>query len=163
MDGAPVAGPSKPQMSKPKAPAQDDLLDVRGLATTRTTLTPRAQIDRVLAMEDSAVSRELEVERVLAAFKLNPYAILDFSPSAGAFPTLEEIKKRYRQRSLLIHPDKIKHERGVEAFDLLKKVRLAAGRARLTGHRHRPSLRMRRSARTWIRSCASARAGPELC
>jgi len=75
------------------------------------------------------VTRELEVERVLAAFKLNPYSILGFSPSAGAFPTIEEIKKRYRQRSLLIHPDKIKHPRGVEAFDLLKKVcRMRSGR-----------------------------------
>ena len=79
------------------------------------------------------VTRELEVERVLAAFKLNPYSILGFSPSAGAFPTIEEIKKRYRQRSLLIHPDKIKHPRGVEAFDLLKKVRLLGPGQRLTG------------------------------
>lgn len=30
--------------------------------------------------------------------------------------------KNYRKKSLLIHPDKLKHERGIEAFDLLKKV-----------------------------------------
>jgi hypothetical protein len=37
--------------------------------------------------------------------------------------TLEKI---YRKKSLLIHPDKLKHVRGVEAFDLLKKVRSIA-------------------------------------
>lgn len=31
--------------------------------------------------------------------------------------------KTYRKKSLLIHPDKLKHPRGIEAFDLLKKVR----------------------------------------
>lgn len=34
----------------------------------------------------------------------------------------KEINKIYRKKSLLIHPDKVKHERAVEAFDLLKKA-----------------------------------------
>jgi DnaJ family protein C protein 8 len=39
-----------------------------------------------------------------------------------AFATESEVKKTYRKKSLLIHPDKFKHEQGPEAFDLLKKV-----------------------------------------
>ena len=35
---------------------------------------------------------------------------------------IRRTEKSYRKRSLLIHPDKLKHERGIEAFDLLKKV-----------------------------------------
>lgn len=32
-------------------------------------------------------------------------------------------ERQYRKKSLLIHPDKLKHPRGIEAFDLLKKAR----------------------------------------
>ncbi|TFK46085.1 DnaJ-domain-containing protein [Heliocybe sulcata] len=60
----------------------------------------------------------MEVERILKAFKLNPYDILDISEAA----TPEEIKRRYRQLSLFIHPDKTPHARAPEAFDILKKA-----------------------------------------
>ncbi|KLT45611.1 DnaJ-domain-containing protein [Cutaneotrichosporon oleaginosum] len=59
-----------------------------------------------------------EVERILKAFKQNPYEVLDIH----AFATDSEVKKTYRKKSLLIHPDKFKHEQGPEAFDLLKKA-----------------------------------------
>ncbi|KAJ7928922.1 hypothetical protein B0H13DRAFT_2544862 [Mycena leptocephala] len=66
----------------------------------------------------SALQREIEVERILKAFKLNPFDILDIDESS----TSEEIKKRYKQLSLVIHPDKTPHPRAPEAFDLLKKA-----------------------------------------
>jgi len=62
--------------------------------------------------------QELEIDRILSAFKLNPYSILDVPMEADP----KEITKVYRKKSLLIHPDKVKHERAVEAFDLLKKA-----------------------------------------
>lgn len=95
--------------------------------------------------------------RIVGCFKLNPYEILDlnFMPSAGiessdirtssdlsfAAPTARAdpnlpsnahnpAERSYRKKSLLIHPDKLKHERGIEAFDLLKKVGLYLGQAR---------------------------------
>ena len=40
----------------------------------------------------------------------SPYDILDLPVGA----TENEIKKQYRKKSLLIHPDKYKHERGLE-------------------------------------------------
>ncbi|KAF5342039.1 hypothetical protein D9611_001786 [Ephemerocybe angulata] len=76
------------------------------------------EIEKLLSREASAFQREVEVERILKAFKLNPYDILDVDETA----TPEEIKKKYRQLSLFIHPDKCPHARAPEAFDLLKKA-----------------------------------------
>ncbi|CAK9782223.1 unnamed protein product [Cutaneotrichosporon oleaginosum] len=56
-----------------------------------------------------------EVERILKAFKQNPYEVLDIH----AFATDSEVKKTYRKKSLLIHPDKFKHEQGPEAEGML--------------------------------------------
>ncbi|KAJ8521381.1 hypothetical protein ONZ45_g1950 [Pleurotus djamor] len=91
---------SSSQASSSKAPAKDggDL----------------AEIEKLLSREASAFQREVEVERILKAFKLNPYEMLDLDETA----TAEEIKKKYRQLSLYKCP----HERAPEAFDLLKKA-----------------------------------------
>ena len=66
--------------------------------------------------------------RVLGSFKLNAYEVLDV-PMTGATADPDAVnalvKKAFRQKSLLLHPDKLKHERGSEAFDLIKKVRCA--------------------------------------
>ncbi|CCM01394.1 uncharacterized protein FIBRA_03445 [Fibroporia radiculosa] len=75
-------------------------------------------IEKLLSREATAFQREIEVERILKAFKLNPYEILDITEDA----TAEEIKKKYRQLSLFIHPDKTSHARAPDAFDLLKKA-----------------------------------------
>ncbi|TFK21190.1 chaperone regulator [Coprinopsis marcescibilis] len=77
-----------------------------------------ADIDRLLNREATAFQREVEVERILKAFKLNPYEIIDVDELA----TQEQIKKKYKQLSLFIHPDKCSHARAPEAFDLLKKA-----------------------------------------
>ncbi|PIL35582.1 hypothetical protein GSI_02310 [Ganoderma sinense ZZ0214-1] len=75
-------------------------------------------IEKLLNREATAFQREMEVERILKAFKLNPYDVLDLGEEA----TPEEIKKKYRQLSLFIHPDKTPHPRAPDAFDLLKKA-----------------------------------------
>jgi len=90
--------PSSSSSSKPK---QDEL-----------------DIEKILNREASAFQREVEVERILKAFKLNAYDILDIDETA----TSEEIKRKYRQISLFIHPDKCPHARAPEAFDILKKA-----------------------------------------
>ncbi|ODN84312.1 hypothetical protein, variant [Cryptococcus amylolentus CBS 6039] len=77
-----------------------------------------AAVDSAIKQSANDLAKELEVERVLKAFKLNPYDILDLPLSA----TESDVKKQYRKKSLLIHPDKYKHERGLEAFDFLKKA-----------------------------------------
>ncbi|WVN85566.1 uncharacterized protein L203_100714 [Cryptococcus depauperatus CBS 7841] len=76
--------------------------------------------DLEAAIKKSAndLTKELEVERIMKSFKLNPYDVLDLPLSASE----SDVKKQYRRKSLLIHPDKFKHERGPESFDLLKKA-----------------------------------------
>ncbi|KIK69247.1 hypothetical protein GYMLUDRAFT_641301 [Collybiopsis luxurians FD-317 M1] len=90
-------------------------------SSTSTTTTPKANdvdIEKLLSREASAFQREVEVERILKAFKLNPYDVLDMDVGV----TEEEVKKRYKKLSLFIHPDKAPHPRAPEAFDLLKKA-----------------------------------------
>jgi DnaJ family protein C protein 8 len=76
------------------------------------------ELEQLLSREASAFQRELEVERILKAFKLNPYDILDLDETAKP----EDIKRKYRHLSLFIHPDKTPHPRAPDAFDLLKKA-----------------------------------------
>ncbi|ORX34103.1 hypothetical protein BD324DRAFT_636625 [Kockovaella imperatae] len=77
-----------------------------------------SNLDSLLSKSANDLAKEQEVQRVMKAFKLNPYDILDLP----AFATEAEVKKQYRKKSLLIHPDKFKHENGLEAFDFLKKA-----------------------------------------
>nr|XP_031859351.1 uncharacterized protein CI109_005192 [Kwoniella shandongensis]KAA5526423.1 hypothetical protein CI109_005192 [Kwoniella shandongensis] len=74
-----------------------------------------SNLDAVIKKNAADLAKELEVERVLNAFKLNPYDILDLPITA----TESDIKKQYRKKSLMIHPDKFKHEKGLEAEDQL--------------------------------------------
>ncbi|GAA5946637.1 hypothetical protein JCM3765_000328 [Sporobolomyces pararoseus] len=80
------------------------------------------EFEKLLNSEASLLSRESEVMRVIACFKLNPYEILELNWMPDATVTDKDIQRKYRQKSLLIHPDKLKHPRGIEAFDLLKKA-----------------------------------------
>ncbi|CAL1716343.1 unnamed protein product [Somion occarium] len=94
-------------------------MSAQASTSTAKTATPTDdEVERLLSREATAFQREVEVERILKAFKLNPYEILDLPDTA----TAEEIKKKYRQLSLFIHPDKTSHARAPDAFDLLKKA-----------------------------------------
>ncbi|KAH8924610.1 DnaJ-domain-containing protein [Atractiella rhizophila] len=77
-------------------------------------------IDKILNQEASLLTREEEMNRIHRAFKMNPYEILGLDMLTA---TAEDIRKTYRRRSLLIHPDKFKGgQRGIDAFDMLKKA-----------------------------------------
>ncbi|EOR04646.1 hypothetical protein E3P92_01061 [Wallemia ichthyophaga] len=84
-----------------------------GLSASET-----AEIDKEVSREAQRINQELEIERILKSFKLNPFEVLDIDYGVDD----KTIKAIYRKKSLLIHPDKVKHERAVEAFDLLKKA-----------------------------------------
>lgn len=61
------------------------------------------------------VDRDNEVNRILGAFKLNPFEQMGLRFDA----TLEEAKRQYRKVSLMIHPDKCKHPLATSAFEVL--------------------------------------------
>ena len=52
-------------------------------------------------------------QRIIWAFKLNPFERLNLRFDA----TPEDVKRQYRKLSLMVHPDKCKHEQASTAFD----------------------------------------------
>ncbi|KAI1337397.1 DnaJ domain-containing protein [Xylariaceae sp. FL0016] len=63
-------------------------------------------------------AQDAEIDRILKAFRLDAYAVLDLNPGVPE----SDIKITYRKKSLLIHPDKTKNPQAPEAFDRLKKA-----------------------------------------
>jgi DnaJ homolog subfamily C member 8 len=62
--------------------------------------------------------QDAEIDRILQAFKLDAYAVLDLQPGVPD----SDIKICYRKKSLLIHPDKSSNPAAPDAFDRLKKA-----------------------------------------
>ena len=59
--------------------------------------------------------RDGEVNRILGAFKLNPYEQLGIRFDA----TYEDVRRAYRKVSLMVHPDKCRHPRSKDAFEII--------------------------------------------
>ena len=66
----------------------------------------------------SLTAQDAEIDRILKAFKLDAYAVLDLQPGVPE----SDIKVTYRKISLLIHPDKTSNPSAPDAFDRLKKA-----------------------------------------
>uniref|UniRef100_A0A8C4FR38 DnaJ homolog subfamily C member 8 n=2 Tax=Denticeps clupeoides TaxID=299321 RepID=A0A8C4FR38_9TELE len=81
--------------------------EVKQIEKRDSVLTPKQQIDRLLRPGASY-------------FNLNPFEVLQLDPEA----TDEEIKKRFRQLSILVHPDKNQDdaERAQQAFEAVEKA-----------------------------------------
>ncbi|KAK8080693.1 DnaJ domain-containing protein [Apiospora hydei] len=71
-----------------------------------------------LASEAKEFEKDAEIDRILKAFRLDAYAVLDLNPGVPE----SDIKMTYRKKSLLIHPDKTKNPQAPDAFDRLKKA-----------------------------------------
>ncbi|KAH0612665.1 uncharacterized protein H6S33_009045 [Morchella sextelata] len=71
-----------------------------------------------LDKEASEYLKDAEISRILNAFKLDAYAILDLKPGVPE----SDIKAQFRRKSLLIHPDKTSNPQAPDAFDRLKKA-----------------------------------------
>eukprot|EP00468_Gymnochlora_sp_CCMP2014_P012357 CAMPEP_0167754962 /NCGR_PEP_ID=MMETSP0110_2-20121227/8562_1 /TAXON_ID=629695 /ORGANISM="Gymnochlora sp., Strain CCMP2014" /LENGTH=350 /DNA_ID=CAMNT_0007640901 /DNA_START=1724 /DNA_END=2772 /DNA_ORIENTATION=- len=79
----------------------------------------------------SMVERKLEIDRILNAFKLDPFTILDLPYNC----TGSQIQKHYRKVSLRCHPDKVPQELRDRAEDAFSK--LQAAKAALTKPKQR--------------------------
>lgn len=75
-------------------------------------------IEKALAQGELELIKDNEIDRILLCFKLDSYSILELQPGCS----LTDIKKTYRKKSLLIHPDKTSNTRAPDAFDVLKKA-----------------------------------------
>lgn len=71
-----------------------------------------------LEKEGKEFDKDAEISRILKAFRLNGYDVLDLQPGVSE----SDIKRAYRMKSLLIHPDKTSNPSAPEAFDRLKKA-----------------------------------------
>lgn len=78
-------------------------------------------LDRILRAEELVLAKDKEIDRVLQCCKYDYFAILEVNPLVDPETLQNRIKKIYRKKTLLLHPDKVKHEKAPEAFDLLKK------------------------------------------
>ncbi|KAI8622507.1 hypothetical protein BC830DRAFT_1076386 [Chytriomyces sp. MP71] len=83
-------------------------------------------IDQYLRLELNAFSQDQEAERILslADKTANPLEVLELDAKAWLHGKVDEkdIKASYRKKSLLLHPDKCKHPRAQDAFEMLKKA-----------------------------------------
>ncbi|CAD6504711.1 BgTH12-00216 [Blumeria graminis f. sp. triticale] len=85
---------------------------------TSTKIDDDSEVLEALESEDREYQKDAEIDRILKAFRLDAYAVLDLQPGVPE----SDIKKCYRVKSLLIHPDKTKNQLAPEAFDRLKKA-----------------------------------------
>lgn len=77
-------------------------------------------LERVLRTEESILAKDTEIERVLNCCEYDYFAILEITPSVDPESIPSRIKKIYRKKTLLLHPDKVKNPRAPAAFDRLK-------------------------------------------
>jgi DnaJ homolog subfamily C member 8 len=59
--------------------------------------------------------QDAEIDRIVKAFRANAYDVLDLQPGVPD----DDIKRTYRKKSLLIHPDKSTNPYAQDAFDRL--------------------------------------------
>lgn len=77
-------------------------------------------IDNTLSAAEAAAKRDQEIGRILQCNGENSFAVLE----VNAFDYQEsQVKKQYRVKSLLIHPDKTDNGEAPQAFDRLKRAR----------------------------------------
>lgn len=81
--------------------------EVKEIEKRDSVLTPKQQIERLLRPGSTY-------------FNLNPFEVLQVEPDA----TLDEIKKKYRRLSILVHPDKNMDdsERAQQAFEIVNRA-----------------------------------------
>ncbi len=69
-----------------------------------------------LTSDNNKLTQEYQLDRLLNNEFINPYDILELGQESSEV----EIKKKFRMISILIHPDKCKHEKAADAFHILE-------------------------------------------
>ncbi len=71
-----------------------------------------------LSSDNSKFTQENQLDRLLNNDYVNPYDVLELGYEA----TEVEIKKKFKMLSIMIHPDKCKHERASDAFHTVEQA-----------------------------------------
>lgn len=83
-----------------------------------------ADLEKILQLQESDLARDLEVERILQVHPRDHFGILQINPLFEPEALETRVKKVFRKKSLLIHPDKVKHAGAPKAFDALKQAQI---------------------------------------
>ncbi|KAF2030168.1 DnaJ-domain-containing protein [Setomelanomma holmii] len=75
-------------------------------------------VEAELLAAGKELDKDAEIERIRNTFSLDAYSVLELQPGVPE----SDIKKTYRTKSLLIHPDKTTNPNAPDAFDRLKKA-----------------------------------------
>ncbi|OMJ26661.1 J domain-containing protein spf31 [Smittium culicis] len=86
--------------------------------TSKAASTENDDLDAFFKTAITQLNRSTEVERILSLPKIDPFSILELEISCDD----NDIKKAYRNKSRLVHPDKTQHPKAVDAFDVLKQA-----------------------------------------
>ncbi len=76
-------------------------------------------VDNILNVEQQALARDREISRILACCSHDYFALLDIDPLAD---WESAVKRAYRKKTLLVHPDKVAHPQAPAAFDRIKRA-----------------------------------------
>lgn len=71
-----------------------------------------------LTQNDKKFTRESQMDRLTTKIYFNPYDVLEL----GAEASEVEIKRKFRMLSMLVHPDKNKHEQAGHVFNIVDKA-----------------------------------------
>ncbi|KAJ3083761.1 hypothetical protein HK102_000917, partial [Quaeritorhiza haematococci] len=126
-------------------------------------------IDTYLRTQSNTFNQDQEVDRILNlhAQTKNPLELLELSTpkTFSGDIDLKKVKITYRKKSLLLHPDKCRHPRAQEAFEILKQAELWLmdddQRAALVGMIREAREAVFRNRKISVRKKGSSEAGKE--
>lgn len=91
-------------------------------------LTMSTELEKVLYLEEAGLNKDNEIQRILDVYEKDYFAVLDIAVedvlNISPEELLKSVKKVYRKKTLLIHPDKTTNPSAPVAFARLKKAEL---------------------------------------
>ncbi|EGV62485.1 DnaJ sub C member 8 [Yamadazyma tenuis] len=78
-------------------------------------------IDKYLSSTERESVRDREIARIISCHIQDSFHVLDLDP-ADTSDLQTQVKKAFRKKSLLVHPDKTDHKDAPTAFDRLKRA-----------------------------------------
>lgn len=82
-----------------------------------------SDLEKVLYLEEAGLNKDNEIQRILDVYEFDYFAVLDIQEvDIDPEDLLKTVKRVYRKKTLLIHPDKTSNPAAPAAFARLKKA-----------------------------------------
>lgn len=79
-----------------------------------------SDVDNLLNAEQLALAKDQEIERILGCCQWDYFDLLEIDPNEQDIPL--KVKKTFRRKTLLVHPDKVSNKKAPVAFDRIKRA-----------------------------------------